>query len=116
MDEHEHEHNEDCELPSDRQVAIHALMLFATTCEVFIEGDCPHPVFYKGLDLAISMADYLDEDELVVLLKSIQIAMGEGIEQKKKEFMDEINERLSKLDFEAEQQYNPSEITSSEEQ
>lgn len=101
MDEYEYDYKE---------VALQALVLFGSTCEAFVEQGLAHPIFYRGLDIAIQMAEYLDEDDLVVLLKSVQIAVGEGIQ----DTLDKVKELKEQLDKQATKAYNPTKPTNKE--
>lgn len=94
MDENEYDYKE---------VALQALILFGSTCEAFAEQGLAHPFFYRGLEVAIQMAEYLDEDDLVVLLKSVQIEIGEGIQ----DTLSKIEEIKERLDKEQSKAYNP---------
>lgn len=87
-----------------KELACHALVLLGATAEACAEAGLANPILYRSLEVAIQMAEYLDEPDLIVLLKSASIEVGEGIE----ETMAMVKELKSKLDFMKSGEYNQS--------
>jgi hypothetical protein len=86
----------------DREIATNALVLLGATAEGCAENGLANPILYRGLELAIELAEHLDEPDLVVLLKSALIGVGEGIE----ETMAMVKEIKSQFDFLSKGEYN----------
>ena len=68
-----------CEM-NERVVAVHALALIGAIASAHAEQGWGNPLLYQGLEAGIHLAEHLDsEDELVFLLKSCLIEMGEAV-------------------------------------
>jgi hypothetical protein len=64
----------------EREVAVNALALIGAIASAHAEQGWGNPLLYQGLEAGIHLAEHLDnEDELVVLLKSCLIEMGEAV-------------------------------------
>jgi hypothetical protein len=85
-----------------KQLATNALVLLGATAETCAENGLANPILYRSLEVAVEMAEYLDEPDLVMLLKSALIGVGEGIE----ETMAMVKEIKSRLDFMKSGEYN----------
>jgi hypothetical protein len=86
----------------DREIATNALVLLGATAEGCAENGLANPILYQSLELAIELAEHLDEPDLVVLLKSALIGVGEGIE----ETMAIVKQIKSQFDFMNTSEYN----------
>lgn len=86
----------------DREIATNALVLLGATAEGCAENGLANPILYRSLELAIELAEHLDEPDLVVLLKSALIGVGEGIE----ETMAMVKKIKSQFDFMNTDEYN----------
>ena len=68
-----------CEM-NDREIATNALALIGAIASAHADEGWGNPLLYQGLEAGIHLAEHLeDEDELVVLLKSCLIEMGEAV-------------------------------------
>lgn len=85
-----------------KELAMNALVLLGATAETCAEAGLANPILYRSLEVAIQLAEHLDEPDLVMLLKSALIGVGEGIE----ETMAMVKEIKSKLDFMNSNEYN----------
>jgi hypoxanthine-guanine phosphoribosyltransferase len=94
----------------DREIATNALVLLGATAEGCAENGLANPILYRSLEIAIEMAEELDEPDLVMLLKSALIVVGEGIE----ETMAMVKKIKSQFDFMNTDEYNQ-DTTSNEE-
>ena len=74
---------------------MNALVLLGATAETCAEAGLANPILYRSLEVAIELAEPLDEPDLVMLLKSALIGVGEGVE----ETMAMVREIKSRLDF-----------------
>jgi hypothetical protein len=86
----------------DREIATNALVLLGATAEGCAENGLANPILYQSLELAIELAERLDEPDLVMLLKSALIGVGEGIE----ETMALVKQIKSQFDFLSKSEYN----------
>jgi hypothetical protein len=86
----------------DREIATNALVLLGATAEGCAENGLANPILYRSLELAIELAEHLDEPDLVVLLKSALIGVGEGIE----ETLAIVKQIKSQFDFMNTDEYN----------
>lgn len=85
-----------------KNIATNALVLLGATAEDCAENGLANPILYSSLEIAIEMAEELDEPDLVVLLKSALIVVGEGIE----ETMAMVKQIKSQFDFMNKNEYN----------
>lgn len=85
-----------------KNLATNALVLLGATAEGCAENGLANPILYRSLEIAIEMAEELDEPDLVVLLKSALISVGEGIE----ETMAMVKQIKSQFDFLNKDEYN----------
>lgn len=85
-----------------KQLATNALVLLGATAETCAENGLANPILYRSLEVAVELAEELDEPDLVVLLKSALIGVGEGIE----ETMAMVKEIKSQFDFLTKGEYN----------
>jgi hypothetical protein len=85
-----------------KELAINTLVLLGATAETCAEAGLANPILYRSLEVAIELAECLDEPDLVVLLKSTLIGVGEGIE----ETVAMVKEIKSKLDIIRSNEYN----------
>jgi hypothetical protein len=75
-----------CEM-NDREIATNALALIGAIASAHAEQGWGNPLLYQGLEAGIHLAEHLDnEDELVVLLKSCLIEMGEAVAENEARF------------------------------
>jgi len=86
----------------DREIATNALVLIGATAEGCAENGLANPILYRSLEIAIELAERLDEPDLVVLLKSALIGVGEGIEGT----MAIVKQIKSQFDFMNTDEYN----------
>ena len=64
-----------------KELAMNALVLLGATAETCAEAGLANPILYRSLEVAIELAEPLDEPDLVMLLKSALIGVGEGVEE-----------------------------------
>lgn len=82
-----------CEM-NEREVAVNALALIGAIASAHAEQGWGNPLLYQGLEAGIHLAEHLDnEDELIVLMKSCLIEMGEAVAENEAR-MEKIHELL----------------------
>jgi P2-related tail formation protein len=63
----------------DKEIAIHALNLLGALVEVHADNNIATPPMYEALELAVRMAEQLEDEELVENLKFTLIQTGEVV-------------------------------------